>query len=1188
MKLHPWCRRLWSEVVGRRGRQHTRRGLRELQPQWSSETLEPRDLLTTAHFGVIGDFGSAGTPEADVANLVKSWNPEFIITVGDNNYDTGSAATIDPNIGQYYHDFIGNYTGSYGAGSATNRFFPSLGNHDWGTKSGSPALPTPYLNYFTLPGNERYYSFSAGPIDFFAIDSDPSEPDGTSSTSTQALWLQAQLAASTAPWQVVYFHHAAYSSGSHGSNTTMQWPFQAWGADLIMTGHDHTYERLNVNGLPYFVNGLGGKSIYTFTSALPQSQVRYGADFGAMLVDATDTTIHLQFVTRTNQLIDSYTLDKVNALPEVSVTATDAAAAEAASDPGTFTITRTGDTSQPLTVGYTLSGTAANGTDYATLTGSVTIAALATSATVTVTPVDDVATEATETVKLTLAGSTTFNFTANSNATVQITDNDATTTTFVPTGASWKYLDNGTNQGTAWIASGFSDGSWASGAAELGYGDGDEVTTVSYGSNASAKYITTYFRKSFDVTNPAAIINSTLRLLRDDGAVVYLNGVEVARSNMPTGTVTYTTLASAAIDDATFYSFSVSPSRFVAGTNVLAVEIHQANATSSDISFNLDLTATLDSIPPAVPTVPDLDLASDTGLDDDDDVTADTTPTFTGTAEASSTVTIYSDGVAVGSGTATGGAYSITISALSSGTRAITAKATDAAGNSSAVSAALNVIIDTAAPTADIVDVSPDPRTTSVTSITISYTEPVFGFDLADLSLTKDGGSNLLTASQTLSTTDNQSFVLSDLSSLTSADGVYTLTLTAAGIADQSGNALSSGANDTFTVGTPPPLPEVSIVANDANAAEPGTDNGLFTISRTGSTASALTVTVSISGTATNGTDYSTIANSVTIAAGSASATVQVSPTDDTLLEGTESVVLTVIANAAYTIGTANAGTVSLADNEVNLIPKGSANWKYLDNGTNQGTAWRATSFNDTAWKTGTAQLGYGDGDEATVVSYGSNASKKHITTYLRKSFTVSNAANITAATLNLLRDDGAVVYVNGTEVFRSNMPGGSISYTTKASTAIDGAGESTYYSQSVSLSRFVTGTNVIAVEIHQNSGSSSDISFDLQLIVSTNSGAAPAAPANSSSIAASPQLANTAVTTGTSEYRLITAISTDHWSASHRASDLATHSGSSTSQELPLPLSEDAASVHLRPRPSHHVADRLFELWNELLASGI
>src|SRR4051812_32001775 len=111
--------------------------------------LESRLAPAAAHFAVIGDFGADGTPEADVAALVKGWNPDVIITLGDNNYPDGGADTIDPNIGKYYHDYIGNYGGAYGAGSAVNRFFPSLGNHDWRTVSGSPPLPTPYLDYFT-------------------------------------------------------------------------------------------------------------------------------------------------------------------------------------------------------------------------------------------------------------------------------------------------------------------------------------------------------------------------------------------------------------------------------------------------------------------------------------------------------------------------------------------------------------------------------------------------------------------------------------------------------------------------------------------------------------------------------------------------------------------------------------------------------------------------------------------------------------------------------------------------------------------------------------------------------------------------------------------------------------------------------------------------------------------------------
>ena len=111
------------------------------------------------------------------------------------------------------------------------------------------------------------------------------------------------------------------------------------------------------------------------------------------------------------------------------------------------------------------------------------------------------------------------------------------TTTVVPAGSTWRYLDNGSNQGTAWRATAFNDTTWAQGPAQLGYGDGDEATVVSFGPSATAKYRTTYFRRQFTVTGTVAA-PVTLQLLRDDGAVVYLNGAEVVRSNMPTGTIT--------------------------------------------------------------------------------------------------------------------------------------------------------------------------------------------------------------------------------------------------------------------------------------------------------------------------------------------------------------------------------------------------------------------------------------------------------------------------------------------------------------------------------------------------------------------------------------------------------------------------------------------------------------------------
>jgi len=175
-----------------------------------------------------------------------------------------------------------------------------------------------------------------------------------------------------------------------------------------------------------------------------------------------------------------------------------------------------------------------------------------------------------------------------------------TTTTFVPLGSTWKYLDNGSNQGTAWRATGFDDSTWGQGPAELGYGDGDEATVVSFGPNSSSKYITTYFRKAFTVSNAAAYTTATVRVRRDDGVVVYLNGTEVFRSNMPAGTIGHTTLASsAASDEVTLFSGAVNAALLVEGTNVIAAEVHQNAASSSDLSFELDFKAT---IPGSTPT----------------------------------------------------------------------------------------------------------------------------------------------------------------------------------------------------------------------------------------------------------------------------------------------------------------------------------------------------------------------------------------------------------------------------------------------------------------------------------------------------------------------------------------------------------------------------------------------------------
>jgi fibronectin type 3 domain-containing protein len=177
----------------------------------------------------------------------------------------------------------------------------------------------------------------------------------------------------------------------------------------------------------------------------------------------------------------------------------------------------------------------------------------------------------------------------------------AAETIIVPARSIWKYLDNGTDQGTAWRQLGFDDSAWRSGPAELGYGDGDEATVVGYGADSARKHITTYFRHTFNVANPAQFSALILRLVRDDGAVVYLNGTEVWRNNISSSApVTYTTLAysvGTSADETAWNVKNISSSGLRTGANVIAVEIHQSEASSSDISFNFELAG--DTTPPA-------------------------------------------------------------------------------------------------------------------------------------------------------------------------------------------------------------------------------------------------------------------------------------------------------------------------------------------------------------------------------------------------------------------------------------------------------------------------------------------------------------------------------------------------------------------------------------------------------------
>ncbi|MCW3123757.1 MAG: hypothetical protein JWQ38_3249 [Flavipsychrobacter sp.] len=177
-------------------------------------------------------------------------------------------------------------------------------------------------------------------------------------------------------------------------------------------------------------------------------------------------------------------------------------------------------------------------------------------------------------------------------------------TTILDYGTSWKYLDNGTNQGAAstWAVAGFSDATWVSDTGWFGYGDTwitklvNACGTVVASPSCTNKYITTYFRKVVNIPSTSIYDSVTINVKRDDGVVVYVNGVEVMRDvNLPSGTMTYTTTATTAlggVDEYTPITKRIPISYFTNGNNTIAVELHQQSGTSSDLGFNMQMIAT--------------------------------------------------------------------------------------------------------------------------------------------------------------------------------------------------------------------------------------------------------------------------------------------------------------------------------------------------------------------------------------------------------------------------------------------------------------------------------------------------------------------------------------------------------------------------------------------------------------------
>jgi hypothetical protein len=625
-----------------------------------------------------------------------------------------------------------------------------------------------------------------------------------------------------------------------------------------------------------------------------------------------------------------------------------------------------------------------------------------------------------------------------------------TQTTIIPFGSSYKYLDNGSNQGTTWKNTSFSDATWKTGAAQLGYGDGDEATVVSYGTNAKKKYLTTYFRKVVAINNPASYANFTLGLKRDDGAVVYLNGTEIFRSNMPTGTISYTTKASsAAADDGnTVQPVNIASSAFINGNNTLAIEVHQFNSTDPDLSFDLNLVANAPAanIPPVANAGTDQTITLPTNS---------VSLNGTGSSDADGTISTYIWSQVSGPSAATiatPSSVTTNSSNLVQGSYVFRLTVTDNNGASSFDDVA--VTVNPAANIAPVANAGNDQTITlPVNSVSLSGA----GSSDADGTITSYAWSQV--SGPSAATIGTPSSVTTTVSGLLQGTYVFRLTVT---------DNNSAASNDDITIIVNP--------ANVAPVANAGNDQ----------TITLPTSSVSLSGTASSDADGTITTYGWSQASGPSTATIvnasSVSTTVSNLVQGTYVFRLAVTDNN----GASSTDDVSVTVNPAtvistyNVIDYGGV-WKYLDNGTDQGTAWRGSGFSDATWASGPGQLGYGDGDEATVVSYGPNSSAKYTTTYFRKQVSVSSPSSYTNFSLGVKRDDGIVLYVNGVEVYRNNMPAGTITFATLASTAASDDG-GTIQVATIASSFFVDGVNTVAAEIHQNAGTSTDISFDLEL----------------------------------------------------------------------------------------------------------
>jgi predicted phosphodiesterase len=252
----------------------------------SAPKPEPKYANIPQVIAVISDFGTARKAQRAVANMVADFNPSFVVTAGDNIYTKKKG----------YKKLVGDYY--------PQKIVPVPGNHDYleGIEK--------YDAYFgTTPTTRTYVYHAESGVDFFMIDSDP----GLTSSKVrreQREWLLTATKASKAKYKVVVLHHPPFSSGKHGSTKKYQWDYASYGIDLVISGHDHTYERIVRDGVTYVVAGTGGAKLYDCRKKLVGGSLGCNdRQYGALMLYANSHQLRVVFHGTAGQPLDLFTIN---------------------------------------------------------------------------------------------------------------------------------------------------------------------------------------------------------------------------------------------------------------------------------------------------------------------------------------------------------------------------------------------------------------------------------------------------------------------------------------------------------------------------------------------------------------------------------------------------------------------------------------------------------------------------------------------------------------------------------------------------------------------------------------------------------------------------------------------------------------------------------------------------------------